>query len=96
MHTAANSLPAAAPALIAVLAFDAGNRLAVRRAGTRLELAFVGPGTDVAMQRLETHFNDHTPPVEFLTTESARSKYGGLFVFSKLHLAHGTPAHKNM
>jgi hypothetical protein len=56
----ASHLPAA-PSLCVLLAFDEGNRLAVRRAGSRLGLAFVGPSMEVAAQRLEGHFRSHTP-----------------------------------
>ena len=80
MPPAANSPPEAAPTLTAVLAFDSGNRLAVRRAGTRLELAFVGPGTDAAVGRLETHFKDHTTPTECFSTVSGGVNYRVLLV----------------
>ena len=67
MSAAANSPPTAAPALFVQLAFDPGNQLAVRRAGTRLGLAFVGPSAEVAGQRLKVHFQNHTPPAEYFT-----------------------------
>jgi 4-hydroxy-3-methylbut-2-enyl diphosphate reductase len=79
MPPTANSLPAAAPTLIAILAFDAGNRLAVRRDGTRLGLAFAGPGMDFAVQRLETHFKDHTPPAEYFSSVSGGVNYRVFF-----------------
>ncbi len=50
-----------------ILAFDPGSRLAVRRAGNRWGLAFVGPDAAVARQRLEAHFPRHTPPAEYFT-----------------------------
>ena len=79
MPTATHDLPAVSPTLIAILAFDASNRLAVRRAGTRLGLAFVGPDVEVATQRLESHFADHTPPVEFFATATGGVSYQVFF-----------------
>ncbi len=75
MSAAANSPPTAAPALFVHLAFDPGNQLAVRQAGTRLGLAFVGPSAEVAAQRLEVHFQNHTPPAEYFTAEAAGLHY---------------------
>jgi 4-hydroxy-3-methylbut-2-enyl diphosphate reductase len=59
--------PAAASTRVVFLAFDAGNRLAVRRAGTRLEPAFVGPDENAAAGLLEAHFKRHTPAAEYFT-----------------------------
>ena len=67
MPAAITRPPAATPTWFVFLAFDAGNRLAVRRAGNRLGLAFVGPDPAVATQRLETHFKHHTPVAEYFT-----------------------------
>jgi len=74
------TLPAAAPALFAILAFDAGNRLAVRQAGTRLGLAFVGPDGAVALARLEQHFKHHTPAAEYFTVAAGGANYRVFFV----------------
>ncbi len=79
MSPAASSLPAAPPTLITILAFDAGNRLAVRRAGTRFGLAFVGPDSGIAVQRLETHFKCHTPPAEFFSMAAGGVNYRVFF-----------------
>ncbi|HEU5079839.1 MAG TPA: 4-hydroxy-3-methylbut-2-enyl diphosphate reductase [Opitutaceae bacterium] len=50
-----------APSLTVILAFDTSNRLAVRRAGTKTGLAFVGADLAMATDRLEAHFKTHTP-----------------------------------
>lgn len=50
-----------------LLAFNASNQLAVRRAGTRLGHAFVGADEAMAQARLEASFPDHTPPAEYFT-----------------------------
>lgn len=50
-----------------ILAFNASNQLAVRQAGTRLGLAFVGADETMVTARLEQCFEIHTPPVEFFT-----------------------------
>jgi len=71
--------PAALPTLFALLAFDAGNRLAVRRAGTRLGLAFVGPEMPVASARLEAHFPQHTPAAEYFTASAGGANYRVFF-----------------
>jgi 4-hydroxy-3-methylbut-2-enyl diphosphate reductase len=73
------SPPSATPTLFAFLAFDAGNRLAVRRAGTRLGLAFVGPNLDVATGRLEAHFRHHTPVTEYFTAAAGGANYRVFF-----------------
>jgi 4-hydroxy-3-methylbut-2-enyl diphosphate reductase len=80
MPVVTTNLPAAAPALFAYLAFDAGNRLAVRQAGTRLGLAFVGPDGAVAIARLETHFKHHTPAAEYFTVAAGGANYRVFFV----------------
>lgn len=61
--------------LVTVLAFNASNQLAVRRAGTRIGLAFVGGDLLMATQRLEAHFKEHTPPAEYFTVEHQGSLY---------------------
>ncbi len=54
-----------APALCVMLAFNASNQLAVRQAGTRLGLAFVGADEAMAAARLASCFKEHTPPAEY-------------------------------
>ncbi|HKB57890.1 MAG TPA: 4-hydroxy-3-methylbut-2-enyl diphosphate reductase, partial [Lacunisphaera sp.] len=61
------SPPPVAPALCVLLAFNASNQLAVRRAGTRLGHAFVGADEAMAQARLAASFPDHTPPAEYFT-----------------------------
>jgi 4-hydroxy-3-methylbut-2-enyl diphosphate reductase len=80
MSAAADSSPITKPALFVNLAFDLGNRLAVRRAGSRLGLAFVGPSLEVATGRLEVHFKDHTPPAEYFSTAAGGVQYRVFFV----------------
>lgn len=87
MPVAAQTSPTVTAPLSAHLAFDPGNKLAVRRAGTRLGLAFVGPTAEVATQRLEVHFKTHTPPAEYFTAEAGGVPYRGFFV-----QVDGTPA----
>lgn len=50
-----------------MLAFNASNQLAVRQAGTRLGLAFVGADEAMATARLASCFKEHTPPAEYFT-----------------------------
>jgi 4-hydroxy-3-methylbut-2-enyl diphosphate reductase len=79
MPAASVSPPPAAPSLCVHLAFDEGNRLAVRRAGSRLGLAFVGPSTEVAAERLERHFQSHTPFAEYFTATAGGVAYRVFF-----------------
>jgi 4-hydroxy-3-methylbut-2-enyl diphosphate reductase len=64
------SLPSPQPTLFAFLAFDASNRLAVRRNGTQLDLAFSGPDLEEVSRRLESHFQRHTPVAEYFTVDA--------------------------
>jgi 4-hydroxy-3-methylbut-2-enyl diphosphate reductase len=73
------SPPSASPTLFTFLAFDAGNRLAVRRVGTGLELAFVGSDLDIAASRLEAHFQHHTPVAEYFTVAASGANYRVFF-----------------
>ncbi|MDB6169352.1 MAG: ispH [Verrucomicrobia bacterium] len=57
--------------LVAVLAFNASNQLAVRRLGALLAPAFAGDDLDSATQLLESAFPTHTPPVEYFSTTAA-------------------------
>ena len=67
MPATTTSPDAGTPTVFVLLAFDPGNRLAVRREGARLGLAFAGPSLEIATGRLETHFRRHTPGVEYFT-----------------------------
>ena len=69
----------AAPALVTCLAFNPGNQLAVRQAGNRLGLAFVGPTAEVAEERLAAHFPRHTAPAEYFTVEAGGARYRAFF-----------------
>ncbi len=81
--------PAAAvpPALCAILAFDASNRLAVRRLGSKSGLAFTGTDPAMATTRLESSFATHTPPAEFFSATAGGRSYRVFFV-----QVSGTPA----
>jgi len=67
--------PAAAPALVAVLAFNASNQLAVRRLGSKSGLPFTGTDLAMATARLESAFAVHTAPVEYFSTEAGGRSY---------------------
>jgi len=69
-----------APAQSVILAFNASNQLAVRQAGTRLGLAFVGADEPMALARLESCFQAHTPPGEYFTCATGASSYRVFFV----------------
>ena len=56
-----------APAQTVILAFNPSNQLAVRQAGTRLGLAFVGADEAMATARLAGCFPGYTAPVEYFT-----------------------------
>lgn len=58
---------APSPALFAMLAFNAGNQLAVRKLGSKHGLAFTGSDLAMATARLESSFPKHTPPAEYFT-----------------------------
>ncbi|PAW86189.1 MAG: 4-hydroxy-3-methylbut-2-enyl diphosphate reductase [Opitutia bacterium Tous-C10FEB] len=67
--------PSAANALCVLLAFDASNRLAVRRAGTKFGHAFVGPDEIMAQARLASCFATALPPVQFFTAATNGLSY---------------------
>ncbi len=56
--------------LVAILAFNAGNQLAVRRHGNRFDLAFTGDDLAAAAAGLETAFAAHLAPVEYFSAEA--------------------------
>lgn len=66
---------AAVSALTAILAFDASNRLAVRRLGSKAGLAFTGADLAMATARLESAFPTHTPPAEYFPCEAGGRSY---------------------
>jgi len=74
-----SSAPAALPALCAILAFDASNRLAVRRLGSKSGLAFTGTDLPIATTRLESSFLTHTPPAEFFSATAGGRSYRVFF-----------------
>ncbi|MES1168971.1 MAG: 4-hydroxy-3-methylbut-2-enyl diphosphate reductase, partial [Oleiharenicola lentus] len=65
----------AAPSQVVILAFNASNQLAVRQAGTRLGLAFVGADAAMATARLEGCFKEHTPPAEYFSCKAGALGY---------------------
>jgi 4-hydroxy-3-methylbut-2-enyl diphosphate reductase len=80
-------MTAAPPELACVFAFDANNRLAVRKLGSKAGLAFTGTDLAMATARLESAFTTHTPPQEYFSTTAAGRGY-------RVHFAQvtGTPA----
>jgi 4-hydroxy-3-methylbut-2-enyl diphosphate reductase len=73
------SAPSAPPALIAILAFNASNQLAVRQLGSKAGLPFTGTDLAMATARLESSFRDHTAPVEYFSTEAGGRSYRVFF-----------------
>ena len=67
--------PPAANALCVFLAFDASNRLAVRRAGTKFGHAFVGADETMAQARLASCFATALPPVQYFTSATNGLNY---------------------
>jgi 4-hydroxy-3-methylbut-2-enyl diphosphate reductase len=67
------------PAQAVILAFNASNQLAVRQAGTRLGLAFVGADEGMATARLKSCFPDHSPPAEYFTCIAGSLSYRVFF-----------------
>jgi 4-hydroxy-3-methylbut-2-enyl diphosphate reductase len=75
-----SSAPASLPSLVALLAFNAGNRLAVRRLGSKRGLAFTGSDLPMAVARLEGCFSVHTPPAEYFSADAGGRRYRVFFV----------------
>ena len=71
--------PAIPPTLVAVLAFNASNQLAVRRLGSKAGLAFTGSDLAMATARVESAFRDHTPPAEQFGADAAGRAYRVFF-----------------
>ncbi len=63
------------PLIYAVLAFDANNRVAVRRLDGKDGLAFTGSDLATAAQRLGSAFSEHTAPVERYAVRSDGNDY---------------------
>ncbi|HEY1109902.1 MAG TPA: 4-hydroxy-3-methylbut-2-enyl diphosphate reductase [Opitutaceae bacterium] len=82
-----SSVVAAPPSLFALLAFDASNRLAVRRLGSKMGLAFTGSDLAMATARLEASFREHTAPAEYFSLEAGGRSYRVCFA-----QVAGTPA----
>ena len=70
--------PALSP-LCAILAFDASNRLAVRKLGSKLGLAFTGTDLAMATARLASAFGTHTAPVEYFSSAAGDQNYRVFF-----------------
>jgi len=70
----------ASHSLAAVLAFNAGNQLAVRRLGSKSGLAFTGSDRAMATARLESSFRQHTPPAEYFSCVAGGRAYRVFFV----------------
>lgn len=70
-----SATPDSPPALVAILAFNASNQLAVRRLGSKAGLAFTGSDLPMATGRLESSFRDHTPPTEYFSCDAGGRSY---------------------
>jgi 4-hydroxy-3-methylbut-2-enyl diphosphate reductase len=73
------STASAHPALVAVLAFNASNQLAVRQLGSKAGLPFTGTDLAMATARLESSFREHTTPVEYFSTVAGGRGYRVFF-----------------
>ncbi len=73
------------PELSAIFAFDASNRLAVRKLGSKAGLPFTGTDLAMATARLEGAFKAHTTPVEYFSTTAGGRAY-------RVHFAQVTGA----
>ena len=74
-----NPAVTAPPAIVAILAFDARNQLAVRRLGSKAGLPFTGTDLDMATARLESAFNQHTAPAEYFSIAAGGRSYRVFF-----------------
>jgi 4-hydroxy-3-methylbut-2-enyl diphosphate reductase len=68
------------PALVAIIAFNASNQLAVRRLGGKAGLAFTGSDLAMATGRLESAFPEHTPAAEYFSTQAGGRYHRVFFV----------------
>ncbi len=73
--------------LTCLFAFDASNRLAVRKLGAKAGLAFTGTDAAMATARLESAFRAHTAPHEYFSAHAGGRRYRVLFA-----QVSGTPA----
>ena len=71
--------PTATSALACILAFDASNRLAVRKLGSKAGLAFTGTDLAMATTRLESAFRTHTAPAEYFPADAGGRSYRVFF-----------------
>jgi 4-hydroxy-3-methylbut-2-en-1-yl diphosphate reductase len=69
------AIVAAPPTLVALLAFNSSNQLAVRQLGSKRGLAFTGSDLAMATARLESAFLQHTPPAEHFTSSAGGRAY---------------------
>ncbi len=69
-------MTATPPELACVFAFDASNRLAVRKLGSKAGLAFTGTDLAMATARLESAFRTHTGPREYFSAIAGGRGYG--------------------
>src|SRR4051812_3355230 len=69
----------ALPDLTCILAFDASNRLAVRKLGSKTGLAFTGTDPAMATARLESAFRTHTSPAEYFSATAGGRNYRVFF-----------------
>jgi 4-hydroxy-3-methylbut-2-enyl diphosphate reductase len=69
------STTSAPPALVAILAFNASNQLAVRRLGSKAGLPFTGTDLAMATARLESSFREHTAPAEYFAATAGGRHY---------------------
>ena len=67
--------PDAATRLECILAFDANNRLAVRRLGSQAGLPFTGADVEMAVGRLASSFPEHSRPVERFGAQAGGRRY---------------------
>ena len=74
-----SAVVAAPPTLVALLAFNANNQLAVRRLGSKAGLAFTGTDLAMATARLEASFRAHTPPAEYFSHDAGGRAYRVFF-----------------
>jgi 4-hydroxy-3-methylbut-2-enyl diphosphate reductase len=74
------SVSADLPAIVAILAFNACNQLAVRRLGSKAGLPFTGTDLAMATARLEGSFGTHTAPAEYFSTDAGGRSYQVFFV----------------
>jgi 4-hydroxy-3-methylbut-2-enyl diphosphate reductase len=75
----------------ALLAFNASNQLAVRRAGRKFDLPFTGPDVAAATDQLGSVFPAHLAPVEYFSTETEDGSYRVFFT-----QVTATPAHREV